>query len=91
MQNCAFGLCPLHKLSNNIIVQRFQKQKKNCSSLFHSISIRIPTRIIKYYSIFVVHKNVRANQPARRVSAVNAICKDNDIFNKDCILLTDTL
>jgi hypothetical protein len=37
----------------------------------------------------VVNHNLKVSTSARRVSDVNAICKETDILNKDEITLTD--
>jgi hypothetical protein len=60
-------------------------------NIFHSISVIIPTMIIIDCSTFVVNHNFILSPSAGCVSAVNDIFKDIDIFNKDYILLTDTL
>jgi hypothetical protein len=39
----------------------------------------------------MVNHNLSVSPSARCVSAANVICKDIDIFNKDCISLTDVL
>lgn len=38
---------------------------------------------------FTVNRNFKASPAARSVSALNAVSKTTDIFNKDCIQLTD--
>jgi hypothetical protein len=64
------------------------KSKISCSSIFDSVSVRIPTRIIRDYSTFMVNHNFKLSPSDRRVSAAIAISKDIDIFNKDYIALT---
>jgi hypothetical protein len=58
------------------------KSKISRSSLFDSVSIRIPTRLIRDYSTFVVNRNFKISPSARRVSAAVAICKDIDFLTK---------
>jgi hypothetical protein len=65
------------------------KGKISCSSVFDIVSLRIPTRSIRDYTTFTVHRNFKVSASARCVSAANAVCRCIDIFNKDCILLTD--
>jgi hypothetical protein len=67
------------------------KNKISCCSIFDSVSVRISTRIITDCSTFIVNHNFKVSPSARCVSAANATCKDNDIFNGDCISLTDIL
>lgn len=42
-------------------------------------------------STVMVNRNFKASPSAACVSAVSAVCKDIDIYNKDCILLRDIL
>jgi hypothetical protein len=56
----------------------------NRSSIFDSVSVRIPTRIIRDYSIIMINHSFKISFSARCVSAANTICKDIDIFNEDC-------
>jgi hypothetical protein len=65
------------------------KGKISWSSVFDTVSLRIPTRSIRDYTTFTVHRNFKVSPSDRCVSAVNAVCRSIDIFNKDCILLTD--
>jgi hypothetical protein len=65
------------------------KGKISCSSVFDTVSLRIPTRSISDYTTFTVHRNFKVIPSARCVSAANEVCRCIDIFNKDCILLTD--
>jgi hypothetical protein len=67
------------------------KSKISCSSIFGSVSIRIPGKIIGDYSTFMVNHNFKVSPSARCVSADNAVCKGTGIFNKDYISLTDIL
>jgi hypothetical protein len=55
--------------------------------LILSVSVYLPTRIIRDYSTFMVNHNFEVGPSARCDIAANAICKDIDIFNKDYILL----
>jgi uncharacterized membrane protein YwaF len=45
--------------------------------------------LLRDYSTFNVHHNFKVSPSARCVSAANAVCRSTDIFNKDCIWLTD--
>jgi hypothetical protein len=65
------------------------KNKISCSSIFDTLCLRIPSRRIRDYSTFAVNKNVKVSPTARCVSAVNVICKEIDIFNKNKITLVD--
>jgi hypothetical protein len=65
------------------------KGKISCSSIFDTVSQRIPTRSVRDYSAFTVHRKFKVSPSARCVSAANAVCRSIDIFNKDCIRLTD--
>jgi hypothetical protein len=65
------------------------KGKMSCSSVFDTVSLRIPTRSVRDYSTFTLHRNFKVSPAARCVSAANAVCRSIDIFNKDCIRLTD--
>jgi hypothetical protein len=67
------------------------KSKVSCSSIFDSVCIQIPTRIITDYSTFMVNHNFKVSPSARCVSAANTICKDTDIFDKNYTSLTDIL
>jgi hypothetical protein len=40
-------------------------------------------------STFTVHRNFKVCPSARCVSAANAVCRSINIFNTDCIRLTD--
>jgi hypothetical protein len=65
------------------------KGKIRCSTVFYTVSLRIPTRSIKGYYTFIVHHNFKASpSSARCVSAANVVCTSIDIFNKDYTLLT---
>jgi hypothetical protein len=65
------------------------KGKISCSFVFDTVSLHIPNRSVTDYSTFTVHCNFKVSPPARCVSAANAVCRSIDIFNKDCIRLTD--
>jgi hypothetical protein len=67
------------------------KRKITSSSIFNSVSVRIPTRIIRDDSAFMVNRNFKFIPSPRYISASNAIFKDIDIFNKDYTSLTDIL
>jgi hypothetical protein len=54
-----------------------------------SVSLRIPSRSIRDYSTLTVHRNFKVSPCARCVSAASAVCRSIDIFNKDCISLSD--
>jgi hypothetical protein len=41
------------------------------------------------YSTFTVHRNFKVSPSTRCFSAANAVYRNIDIFNKDCIRLTD--
>jgi hypothetical protein len=66
------------------------KNKISRSSIFDSVNIRIPCRIITD-STFMVNRYFKVSPSARCVSVANAIFRDIDIFNEDFILLTDIL
>jgi hypothetical protein len=57
--------------------------------VFYSVSIWIPTRIIRDYSAFVANHSFKVSPSTRCVSDAGAVCKNMDIFNKDCISLTN--
>jgi hypothetical protein len=59
--------------------------------MFNSVSVRIPITVIRDYSTFIVNHNFKVSSSAGCDSASNAICKDNDIFSRDYISLTDLL
>jgi hypothetical protein len=59
------------------------------SSISDSVSIRIPTRVIRLLYRVMVNHNFKVIQSPRCVSAANAICKDIDIFTKDYTSLAD--
>jgi hypothetical protein len=61
------------------------KGKISCSSVSDTVSLRIPTRSIRDYTTFTMHRNFKVSPSARCVSAANAVCRSIDIFNKDCI------
>jgi hypothetical protein len=65
------------------------KGKISCSSVFDTVSLCIPTKSIRDYATFTVHRNFKVSPSARCVSDTNAVCRSIDIFNKDCILLSD--
>jgi hypothetical protein len=65
------------------------KGKISCSSVFDTVSLRIPTRSVRDCSTFTVHRNFKVGPSAKCVSAANAVCRSIDIFNKDCNRLTD--
>jgi hypothetical protein len=44
--------------------------------------LRIPSRSIRDYSTFPVHRNFKTGPSAKCVSAANAVCRDITIFNK---------
>jgi hypothetical protein len=58
-----------------------------CPSILDSVSLHIPSRSIRDFSTFSVHRNFKASPSARCVSAANTVCWNIDIFNKDHILL----
>jgi hypothetical protein len=66
----------------------FSKGKTSCSSITDTVSLGIPTRSIRDYSTFTVNRNFKAGLSARRDSAANAACRNTDIFNKACTLLS---
>jgi hypothetical protein len=55
--------------------------------LFDSVSIRIPTRIIRDYSIFMANHNFKVSPPTRCLFAANAICKDTGVLTMNILLL----
>jgi hypothetical protein len=65
------------------------KGKISCSSVFDTVSLRILTRHVRDFSTFTVHRNFKVSSSAKCVSAANAVCRSIDIFNTDCIRLTD--
>jgi membrane-associated HD superfamily phosphohydrolase len=65
------------------------KNKISCSSVFDTVSLLIPTRIIRDFCSFVVKHNFKVSPSAICVSAASAICKESDILNKDRITLID--
>jgi hypothetical protein len=67
------------------------KNKISCSSIFDSLSVRIPTMIIRDYFTFMVNDNLKISPSARCISAANAICKAIDNFNENYISLADIL
>jgi hypothetical protein len=60
-----------------------------CISILGSFSLRIPFMTVRDYSTFTVHRNFKASRSARCVSAAIAVCRNTDVFNRDCILLTN--
>jgi hypothetical protein len=58
-----------------------------CPSMLASLSLRIPYRSIRDYNTFSVQHNFKVSPCTRCVSAANAVCRNIDIFNKNCILL----
>jgi hypothetical protein len=56
-----------------LFLMKVFKNKISCSSTFDSVSIRISTRIIGDYSVFVVNYNFKVSPAARCVSAANDI------------------
>jgi hypothetical protein len=63
----------------------------SCDSIFDTVIILKPARIIRDCPIFMVNHNLKVSAQARGVSAANAVCRDIRIFNKDRITLTDLL
>jgi membrane-associated HD superfamily phosphohydrolase len=63
------------------------ESKISCSSTFDSVSIQIPTGIIRLLYIFMVNHNFKASLSARCVSAANYICKETGIYNKIILCL----
>jgi hypothetical protein len=59
------------------------------AKLVAHLFLPIPTRSVRDYSTFTVHRNFKVSPSARYVSAANAVCRSIDIFNKDCIRLAD--
>jgi hypothetical protein len=51
---------------------RFLK-KISCSYVLDSVSLRIPTRSIRDYSVFTVHRKLKLSPAARCVSVANAL------------------
>jgi hypothetical protein len=62
---------------------------KLVAHLFLIVNLRISTRSVRDCSTFTVHRNFKVSPSARCVSAANADCRSIDIFNTDCIRLTD--
>jgi hypothetical protein len=76
----------------NFISERTVFENKiSCSSLFDSVSVRIPFRLIRDYSTLIENHNLKASPSARCVCADNDTCKHIDIFNKDYSSLPDML
>jgi hypothetical protein len=48
-----------------------------------------PLGLLETILLFTVHRNFKVSPSARCVSAANAVCRSINIFNKDCIWLTD--
>jgi hypothetical protein len=67
----------------------FLKAKLVDHLFFDNVSLCIPTWSATDYSTFTVHRNFKVSPSARCVSADNAVCRSINIFNKDCIWLTD--
>jgi hypothetical protein len=81
---------PLHvrrkHLDADFLINAF-KGNITCPSILDSVGLRIPSRSIRDFSAFSVHRNFKASPSTRCVSAANTVCWNIDIFNKDCILL----
>jgi hypothetical protein len=65
------------------------KGKINCSSVLDTVGLLVPTRSIRDYFIFTVNRNFKVSPSARCISAVSAVCRSIDIFNKIvfCLLM----
>jgi hypothetical protein len=62
---------------------------KLVAHLFWTLSLRMPTRSIRDYATFTVHRNFKVSPSAGCDTAANAVCRSIHIFNKDYILITD--
>jgi hypothetical protein len=63
--------------------------KISCLSVLDTL-MRMPAMAFGDYSTCIVHRGLKVSSWAKCVSAVNAVCRRTDVFNKACILLTDT-
>jgi hypothetical protein len=60
-----------------------------CHSILDSVSLRIPSTSNRSYSVFSpLSANFKNSPSTRRASAENAVCRNTDICNKACSLIT---
>jgi hypothetical protein len=52
-----------------------------------SVNLRIPSRSVRDYSTFSVHRNNKASPSLSCASARSAVCRNIDIINEVCIFL----
>jgi hypothetical protein len=85
-----FSMLHLRRRHLDVLFSHYAfKGKISCSSVFDTVSLHIPTKSIRDYTTLSVHRNFKVSPSARCVYAANAVCRSIDIFNSDCILLTD--
>jgi hypothetical protein len=57
--------------------------------MLDTVSLHIPSGSVRSYSVFTVLYDFKVSPSAICVSAAKAVCRNIDIFNKHCILLTN--
>jgi hypothetical protein len=84
---CSVRVC-VYVCTNMYVCEENPRLTRNIIRLlFDSVSIRIPTRIIRDYFIFMANHNFKVSPPTRCLFAANAICKDTDILTMIILLL----
>jgi hypothetical protein len=67
----------------------FLKAKLIAHLFFILLVCAYPLGLLRDFCTFTVHYNFKVSPSARCVYAANAVCRSIDIFNTDCIQLTD--
>jgi hypothetical protein len=78
-----------HNLDALFLINVF-KNKIDCCSIMNTVGLRVPTKHIRDFSIFIARGVSRLSPSSRCVKAANDICKFLDVFNKQCVSLEDT-
>jgi hypothetical protein len=60
---------------------------KYCPSLLEAVGLRVPTRYLRDFSMFIFSPSLK-NCPARCASAANVVCRDFDVFKTNIVSLS---
>jgi hypothetical protein len=83
--DCSFSLHERRRNREAVFLINAFKCNIAYPSMLYSVSLRIPSRSIRDFSTFSVHRNFKASPSARCVSAANTVCWNIDVFNKNTV------
>jgi hypothetical protein len=75
-------LCSGLRNLDGLFVINIYKGKTNSHTIMNTVSLHVPTKLVRDVSIFVVSNSVRCNFSARFSSFINSIRQSLDVFNR---------